>query len=154
MSTPPIDGEVQRLADAGQGRNAIARELGVTRRNVDDAADRLGITWDRSRTIKATQARLADTQAELSEVLSDVAAEASRRLRQEIAKAEPDHHLIRSLSFAAGMGADRVAHLADRVGTAVGPDNGEGAIERFSAAVEKQYKIMQAEGSLPDSNIK
>ena len=141
-----IDGDVQRLADQGHGRNAVARQLGVSNRRVDSAADRLGITWSREQTAKATRARLADSQSELSTIFSEAAAIAGHRLIAELGKPAPDPSMVRALAYGAGISADKVAHLATKLGVET-TDAGIGAIHIFSKSLDAAYAQLIEEES-------
>lgn len=63
-----ITDQVRDLAQAGWGRNAIARELGVSNYQVDKAAQAAGVTFDRAKVAQAVQARVVDAQAEREEL--------------------------------------------------------------------------------------
>ncbi|MDT0306116.1 helix-turn-helix domain-containing protein [Streptomyces sp. DSM 44917] len=54
---------VRRLHAAGHGRNEIARRLKRSPRTISDIADALGLTFDRSATAVATEARKIDAKA-------------------------------------------------------------------------------------------
>ncbi|MEU0018037.1 helix-turn-helix domain-containing protein [Streptomyces rochei] len=55
--------ELRRLHAEGLGRNAIAREMGRSLRGVSVHAERLGLTFDRTMTAVATQAKVTDAKA-------------------------------------------------------------------------------------------
>lgn len=122
--------EVARLAADGLGRNAVARELGVSRRAVDTAAQAAGITWVRSSTEAATRARMADRRAELAEDFSDIADRSAERLLQALDADDLDPNVIRALVNAAGTSADKLTALADRIDT--GDDTGDSVLDRLA----------------------
>ncbi|WP_290218453.1 hypothetical protein [Corynebacterium atrinae] len=53
----PKPADVKRLHAAGCGRNETARRLGVSRRQVDRVADKLGLEWNTNMTEEAVTAR-------------------------------------------------------------------------------------------------
>jgi transposase-like protein len=55
--------QVIDLAKTGRGRNEIAREVGVSGRTVSVIADKEGLSFDRSQTVQATEARKVDAKA-------------------------------------------------------------------------------------------
>lgn len=55
--------EIVDLIKAGGGRNEVAREVGVSGRTVSVVAEKAGLTFDRTQTRKATEARLVDAKA-------------------------------------------------------------------------------------------
>ena len=55
--------EVRRLIAAGEGRNAIARKLGISTASVSRLAQSMGLTFDRAGTRAATEARKVDLDA-------------------------------------------------------------------------------------------
>lgn len=63
--------EVKRLHKAGLGRNAIARTLGISTRQVDNAAKAAGISFTTARTyaaVRARQSAIAQDREELAEL--------------------------------------------------------------------------------------
>jgi hypothetical protein len=55
--------KVAELVRNGRGRNEIAREVGISGRTVSIIAQKAGLTFDRTQTIQATEARSADARA-------------------------------------------------------------------------------------------
>ncbi|MCD2262447.1 hypothetical protein K3888_06995 [Dietzia aurantiaca] len=111
----PAPARVRELSEQGYGRNACARELGVSRRQVDKLARDAGVDWSRAGTAAATRARMIDRRAELAEDFSDIADRAAERLLQALDADEIDHNVIRALVNAAGTSADKLSTLADRL---------------------------------------
>lgn len=52
--------EIARLHGEGLGRNAISRQMKIGQRQVSEAAEEMGLSFDRSRTERATRVRQAD----------------------------------------------------------------------------------------------
>lgn len=109
--------EVAHLAADGLGRNAVARELGVSRRAVDEAARAAGVSWVRSSTEAATRARMADVRASLAVDFADIADGAAERLLDALDRDELDANVLRALANVAGLSVDKLAALADRLDT-------------------------------------
>lgn len=130
----PAPARVKELAEQGYGRNACARELGVSRRQIDAWAREAGVDWSRAGTAAATRARMIDRRAELAEDFSDIADRAAERLLQALDADEIDHHVIRALINAAGTSADKLAALADRIDAA--EDRGDSLLDQLRAGID------------------
>ncbi|MER7047742.1 helix-turn-helix domain-containing protein [Streptomyces jumonjinensis] len=61
---------VRTLHAQGLGRNEIARQLGRGQRTVSRIAEDLGLTFDRTATAVATQARVSDAKARRAAIIS------------------------------------------------------------------------------------
>lgn len=122
--------QVAHLAADGLGRNAVARHLGVSRRAVDEAARAAGVTWDRTATAAATSARLADVRADLADTFADAADLAGDRLITALQADALDPSVLRSLATVAGISADKLLALGDRVRPA--DDHGQSILDRLS----------------------
>lgn len=125
--------QVAQLAREGHGRNSVARTLGVSRRAVDEAAKAAGVTWDRSATAAATAARLADVRADLADTFADAADLAGDRLITALRDDVLDPQVLRALATVAGISADKLLALGDRVQPA--DDHGESLLARLSAGI-------------------
>lgn len=132
----PARARVVELAEEGYGRNAIARELGCSRRAVDEAAKAEGISWDRSQTKAATAALVADAQHELSALFSETASMAARRLLAELQADVPDPQLIRALATSADLPAGRLLSIAERLPDSSADDTAS-LLARLSAGVDE-----------------
>jgi len=64
--------ELKRLHGLGLGRNAIARELGRSSRAVTVHSERLGLTYDRTLTAVATEAKMQDAKARRAAIINDL----------------------------------------------------------------------------------
>lgn len=106
---------VAQLAADGMGRNAVALTLGVSRRAVDAAARAAGVTWVRTGTAAATAARLADVRAELTDSFTEAADLATGRLIEALQADDLDPAILRALATVAGISADKLIVLGDRV---------------------------------------
>lgn len=106
---------VKGLAEQGLGRNACARELGVSRRQIDTWAKVAGVSWVRTATEAATRARVADVRASLAVDFADISDRAAERLLDALDRDELDPHVLRALANVAGTGVDKLAALADRI---------------------------------------
>ncbi|WP_206315713.1 helix-turn-helix domain-containing protein [Streptomyces sp. C1-2] len=65
-TTPDPRAQVLNLARAGHGRNEVARRTGIPPTTVTRIAAEAGVTFDRSATAVATQARVVDAKARRS----------------------------------------------------------------------------------------
>ncbi|MYR45075.1 helix-turn-helix domain-containing protein [Streptomyces sp. SID5910] len=74
--------ELKRLHAEGLGRNAIAREMGRSLRGVSVHAERLGLTFDRTMTALATQAKVTDAKARRAAIVQRLYARTERLLDQ------------------------------------------------------------------------
>ncbi|AQS72348.1 helix-turn-helix domain containing protein [Streptomyces pactum] len=74
--------ELKRLHTEGLGRNAIAREMGRSLRGVSVHAERLGLTFDRTMTAVATQAKVTDAKARRAAIVQRLYARTERLLDQ------------------------------------------------------------------------
>ena len=86
MARPITDEDRRRVRElhaAGKGRNAIARELRRSGQTVSKLAGELGLSFDRSETVAATEARKADAAALRAEEMLGALA-AAKRLREEL----------------------------------------------------------------------
>lgn len=80
------DAERRRVAELhaqGLSRGAIARELGRSGDTIGRIADKLGLTWDRSKTAVAVKAKQADNRARRAE-LSRLLLDDAHRLRERL----------------------------------------------------------------------
>ena len=125
---------VKELAEQGYGRNACARELGVSRRQIDTWAREAGVDWSRAGTAAATRARMIDRRADLAEDFSAIADRSAERLLQALDADEIDHNVIRALVNAAGTSADKLAALADRIDAT--EDRGDSLLDRLAAGFQ------------------
>lgn len=95
---------IRRLHAQGLGRNEIARQIQRSSRTVSVLADEMGLTFDRTRTAVATEARKADAaarRAAIIEGLYDVAEDELAYLRQtapyplvEVSMGAPVHYNV------------------------------------------------------------
>lgn len=121
---------VKELSEQGLGRNACARELGVSRRQIDTWAREAGVDWSRAGTAAATKARMIDRRAELAEDFGAIADRSAERLLQALDEDEIDHNVIRALVNAAGTSADKLTALADRLDAT--EDRGDSLLDRLA----------------------
>ena len=131
MSAGTTPARVRELAGQGYGRNACARELGVSRRQIDKLAREAGIDWSRTATEAATRARMADRRAELVDDFSEISDRAAERLLQALDADEIDPNVIRALINAAGTATDKLAALGDRLDS--DEDRGDSLLERLAS---------------------
>lgn len=122
---------VAQLAAEGHGRNSCARELGLSRRQVDRLAREAGITWERAATEAATRARMIDRRAELLEDFSQIADGAAERLLDALDQDELDPRVLQALAQVAGSSVDRLTALADRL--TADDDHGDSLLDRLAA---------------------
>lgn len=133
---------VKEMAAEGWGRNAIAEQLEVTTYRVDQAAREAGVSFDRSMTREATQARVLAAQAERLE-LGDQLREVARVLLADLLHGDhrdlPTHEVKDKLwGIGSVIASDvRLAQLAIREAEhdRSGEDDSE-AKEQFGALLE------------------
>lgn len=108
--SPGKRSQVLDLIDSGMGRNETARQTGISQGQVSRIAKDAGRTFDRTRTIAATEARQADLasrRARLAgELLDDV-----DLLRPRLHTTE-DGHVVRSIATAIGIFTSRSLDLS------------------------------------------
>lgn len=121
---------VAQLAADGLGRNAVARTLNVSRRAVDEAARAAGVTWVRTGTAAATAARLTDARADLADTFATTADLAGDRLIEALRADDLDPQILRALATVAGISADKLIALGDRVDT--GDDRGDSLLDTLA----------------------
>lgn len=74
-SNPVTDKDREKLKElhaAGKGRNQIARELQRSPRTISVLAEELGLTFDRTMTAVATQARVIDSKARRAAIIASL----------------------------------------------------------------------------------
>lgn len=125
---------VKELAEQGYGRNACARELGVSRRQIDTWAREAGVDWTRTATEAATKARMADRRAELVDDFSEISDRAAERLLDALDADDLDPHILRALVSVAGTATDKLDALADRL-TAT-DDHGDSVLDKLAAGFQ------------------
>ncbi|WP_234342273.1 helix-turn-helix domain-containing protein [Streptomyces leeuwenhoekii] len=82
---PVTDEDRQRVRELhakGLGRNEIARQTGRSQRTVSLIAEDLGLTFDRTATAVATQAKVADAKARRAAIVQRLYARTERLLDQ------------------------------------------------------------------------
>jgi hypothetical protein len=75
--------EIRRLHGEGMGRNQIAREIGRSLRTISVYAAKMGLTFDRTATEAATEARKADL-AERRSILAEALQGDAERLTEQL----------------------------------------------------------------------
>ena len=130
----PTPARVRELAEQGYGRNACARELGVSRRQLDTWAREAGVSWVRSSTEAATKARMADVRASLADDFSQIADGAAERLLAALDADDLDPHVLRALVSVAGTATDKLAALADRLTADDG--TGDSVLDKLAAGFQ------------------
>lgn len=127
----PTPARVRELAEQGYGRNACARELGVSRRAIDQAAREAGVEWSRAATEAATRARMADVRAALADDFADISDRAAERLLDALDRDEIDPRVLQALAQVAGTATDKLDRLADRL--TADDDHGDSLLDRLAA---------------------
>lgn len=87
----------------------------MSRRAVDEVAKAAGVSWVRTGTAAATAARLADVRADLADTFATTADLAGDRLITALRADELDPAILRALATVAGISADKLIALGDRV---------------------------------------
>jgi transposase-like protein len=85
MAKPLTDDERERIADAirsGKARNEIAREFGRSPSTITAIAVENDLSFDRSATKEATEARKADVDARMLALMEDLLGDAERMRTQ------------------------------------------------------------------------
>lgn len=107
-----LDPRVLALYNRGETRNGIARELGVSTRQVDYSAQRQGFTFDASRTRKAVEVHTAsagEAHRKLAGRFRDLADQALDRANENICAPDVMWQYVR----AAATSVDKSIALAD-----------------------------------------
>ena len=130
----PAPARVRELAEQGYGRNACARELGVSRRQVDTWAREAGVSWVRSSTEAATKARMADRRAELADDFSAISDRAAERLLDALDRDEIDPRVLQALANVAGLSVDKLTALADRIDA--DEDRGDSLLDQLRRGID------------------
>lgn len=89
--------EVARLHAAGVSRNKTAERLNVSTRQIDKAAETLGISWSAARTeeaVAARRARAKERHLEQAEKWGDLAMDSLDRALQETDPADRRRHAL------------------------------------------------------------
>jgi IS30 family transposase len=81
--TPQLDQQLADLHAQGLSLRECATRIGRSRSGVGDHAKTLGLTWDRSKTKAATQARVADNRSTRSAIEAGLLADV-QRLRAQL----------------------------------------------------------------------
>jgi hypothetical protein len=76
--TPQQDQQLRDLHAQGLSQAECGRQLGISNRRVSEHSKVLGLSWDRSKTKAATQARVADNKARRAELEAGLLADAAR----------------------------------------------------------------------------
>ena len=105
---------VRELYDQGRGRNAIAKELGVTTYQVDRACQELGITWEGSVPVMAVRVRSRRAANERNEVAAKFRQLARRELDKALS-AEGENVDVRCHVTAAAIAIQRDLEIAAHV---------------------------------------
>ena len=155
---------VRELHAAGKGRNAIARALGRSGQTISKLADELGLSFDRSAVVRATEAAKADAAAKRAALMHHYLDDAAK-LRQRIWEARvywdwggKDHaydekHVDEpipadqlKLMQASAMAADRSMklelHDADK-----GAEDGKSMLGSLAAGLQAAYDQLTGGGS-------
>ncbi|WP_219825167.1 helix-turn-helix domain-containing protein [Streptomyces roseicoloratus] len=74
-NTPVTDeerAEIRRLHAEGHGRNEISRRVGRSARTISAQADQMGLTFDRTATAAATEAKVIDARARRARIMEQL----------------------------------------------------------------------------------
>lgn len=142
---------VRELAEQGLGRNACARELGVSRRQIDTWAREAGVSWVRSSTEAATRARMADRRAELLDDFSEISDRAAERLLNALDRDEIDPRALQALAQVAGLSVDKLTALADRIDADdAHPDS---LLDQLRAGIDNWHQGLTEQNTDDDNQI-
>ena len=108
----PNPDDVRRLHAAGESRNATARALGVSTRQVDAVAAEVGVSWSADATRDAVETRRHTAEVERLELASKFRAVAARALDRAIV--EDDTPEARRLTATAAEAARTDLHISER----------------------------------------
>lgn len=101
--------ELKRLHSLGLGRNAIARQLGRSLRAVSVHSERLGLTYDRTATAAATEAKMQDARARRAAIVQRLYARTERLL--DHLDAADDGHFKFTTSTVNGIETESLDHV-------------------------------------------
>ena len=145
--------EFRELHAQGLGRNAMAREMGVSPSAISRTADHLDLTFDRTKIQVATAARLADLAERRSLLAEDLIGDAEKLRAQmwqphlywdwggkdhdydEKTADEPIPGDKRALMGAAGMAIDRSLKLAPAEQNSGGTDEAKSMLGKLAAGI-------------------
>lgn len=97
-TNPVTDKDIERIRELhaqGMGRNAIAREIGRGQRTVSEIAAKLGLTFDRTMTAVATEARVIDAKARRADLMNRYYEQANKQLD----RLDRGTYTVREVSF-------------------------------------------------------
>lgn len=153
---------VRALHASGMTRNGIARELQRGPRTVSVICEKLGLTFDRTATAVATEARMIDTRARRAALIERYYAQAEKIL----SRLERDEHNItevsigkvvrykapdlptqdvRNLVQASGAAAAQAAKL-EALNTDTGIGEAKSMLGQLAAGLTAAYQAMNVEG--------
>lgn len=137
--------QLRELHEQGLGRNAIARRLNTTHYQVDKAAKKAGITFDRSAILDATEARNADAlidRVDLAEKFRHVA----HVCLDKVLEGGNEPATVRELLTAAGIAATNDVRLGGLIRDSLPKDSTIGQ-EAVTEALRAEF------GTLLSSDI-
>lgn len=103
--------QVIELHVRGQTRNGIARTLNISQGAVTRICEQAGLTFDRSQTRKATEARAADDRQQRGFLASETLFAATRVQAALLAKVNAGEGSVRDLAIAFGVLLDKHQQL-------------------------------------------
>ncbi|MFG2617798.1 helix-turn-helix domain-containing protein [Streptomyces sp. NPDC048507] len=154
--------ELRRLHAEGHGRNEIARRMDRGGRVISVNAARLGLSFDRTKTAIATEARVIDTRARRQALIERYYAQAE----QILARLEREEHQVtevslgkvvrytapdlptqdvRNLVQASGAAATHALKL-EALNTDTGIDTAKSMLGQLAAGLTAAYQAMDDEG--------
>lgn len=112
--TRPSPDDVQRLYNAGEGRNAIARTLGVSQRQVSRVAADLGISWDQEASRDAAAARRAAAELDRADLAQRFRELALDSVDRAIKEDDPTDRRRLAMTAESASRSDLALHAANR----------------------------------------
>lgn len=165
-SNPVTDEDRQRVRELhaqGLGRNAIARQLQRSPRTISELAAELDLSFDRTMTAVATQARVIDARARRAALVERYYEHAHKQLD----RLDRDEHTIKEVSLGkvvtyrtpdlpaqdvralvqASIAASTQAAKLEALDTNNGVDDAKSMLGQLAAGLTAAYNAMTSEGA-------
>lgn len=112
----PSPNDVKRLHAAGEGRNSIARTLGVSHRQVDAVAAELGLKFDKRATREAVEARRVAAEMDRAELGEKFRLLALDSVDRALAETDPGDRRRLAMTAQSATQSDLALHAAHQQG--------------------------------------
>lgn len=127
----PDPEDVKQLHASGEGRNSIARALGVSYRQVDRVARELGLTWNADATREASAARRTAAELDRAELAQKFRALALDSVDRALAEDDPSDRRRLAMTAESATRSDLSLLAANREG-----EEGSESAEQFAELLD------------------